>query len=101
MAAYPELLALLDNSTVFGKVRVAVWVAADLVRAESDATPLHAERLQWAKVALSNPDAMARSMMPIVLAQNKIATAAQIASATDEAVQAAVNAAVNVFAAVS
>jgi hypothetical protein len=98
MATYAELLSALDNEALLAKIRVAIWVAADAVRAEDTGTINHANRLLWAKAALQNPDSVAKQMVPIVLAQNRSATLAEIVGATDAQVQTAVNTAVNVFA---
>ncbi len=98
MATYAELLSLYANDDLFNKVRVACWVAADTIRAESEATPNHAKRVEWAKTVFTNPDGEARKMTAAVLAQNKSATVAAIIGATDATVQTAVDNAVNVFA---
>jgi hypothetical protein len=98
MATYAELLSMIDNEALFNKIRVAVWVAADTIRAEVDTTPNHAARVAWAKSAFANPDGAARILMPAVLAQNKAADLATITAATDAQVQAAVDAAVNTIA---
>jgi len=98
MATYAELLSMIDNEALFNKIRVAVWVAADTIRAEVDTTPNHTARVAWAKAAFSNPDGAARILMPAVLAQNKAADLATITAATDAQVQAAVDAAVNTIA---
>lgn len=98
MATYAELLSMIDNEALFNKIRVAVWVAADTIRAEDAGTPNHTARVAWAKNAFANPDAAARILMPAVLAQNKAAALATIQGATDAQVQAAVDAAVNTIA---
>lgn len=103
MATYAELLAIASGSTgdaFRARVRVAVVVAADVVRAEAGATPNHASRLQWARAALTNPDPVAAQMTWAVLAQNRTATAAQITAADDATVQTAVNNAIDLLAGV-
>jgi hypothetical protein len=98
MATYAELLAAAGNSTLMDKMRVAVIIAADKVRAEDVATPLHAERMLWAKSVFQNPTDAAKSMMWSVLAQNASASSAAILSASDATVQTNVDACVSLFA---
>lgn len=98
MATYDELLQAFNDDSLNRKVRFACVVAAEVVRTEAQATPNHVNRLLWAKIAYQNPDAVAKSMMWALLAQNRASTPAQILGATDNVVQNAVNAAVDVFA---
>lgn len=103
MATYDELLTIATTSsgTAFQrKIRVAVIVAADIIRAELSSTANHANRMVWAKQVLNNPDAEASKMIWAVLAQNRTATSAQILAADDATVQTAVNAAVDLLAGV-
>lgn len=98
MATYAELLAAAGNSTLMDKMRVAVIIAADKVRVEDITTPLHAERMLWAKAVYSNPTLEAQRMMWSVLAQNSTATSAAILAASDATVQTNVDACVSLFA---
>lgn len=98
MATYAEILQASADPTLNNKVRVAVIIAAEVVRTEPTATANHANRLIWAKSVYANPDNEAKRMIWAVLAQNSSATLAAILSATDSTVQTAVNAAVDVFA---
>lgn len=97
MASYDELLIAESNDALNRKVRVAVFIAAETVRTESDTTPNHTERLVWAKEVFANPKGEAKRMITAVLAQNKDNTLAQIIGALDAQVQIAVDAAVDVF----
>ena len=97
MATYAELLQAAESSTLKNKIRVAVIVAAEIVRTEETSVPDHVLRLAWAKQAFNNPDEEARRMLWAVLAQNRAATLEQITGADDATVQTAVNAAVNAF----
>ena len=100
MATYAELLNLANtNDALKQKIKVAVIVACDVIRAEAEATPQHAARLTWARATLANPDTAAAQMVLAVLAQNRELTVAQITGAADADVQTAVNAAVNLLAA--
>ena len=98
MATYFELLQAAEHQDLTRRVRVAVIVAAEAVRAESGGTANHPNRLVWAKGVFERPDQEAQRMLWVVLAQNKDATLAQIIGASDSVVQSAVNAAVDVFA---
>ena len=100
MATYAELLTLATTGDALGqKIKVAVVVACDVIRLESDVTPNHAARLIWARSTLQNPDTAAAQMVFAVLAQNRALSVAQITGASDADVQTAVNAAANLLAA--
>jgi hypothetical protein len=107
MATYQELRAASELAGLLVQVQVACIVAADTISLEAAATPLHAERLEWARRVYADPAATAKTMIWAVLAKNRGLTAAQIAAvavsntANDAAVQGAVDAAVNVFAIVA
>lgn len=98
MATYAELLTASENATLRNKIRVAVVVAAEVVRTENAQTANHTARLAWAKRVFEAPAVEADRMMWAVLAQNRAATLAQITGAADDTVQTAVNAAIDVFA---
>lgn len=98
MATYAELLSASENDVLKNKIRVAVVIAAEVVRTEAGTVTNHANRLVWAKSVFTAPDTEAKRMMWAVLAQNQAATLAQITGATDATVQNAVNNAVDVFA---
>lgn len=98
MATYAELLQAEQDPALHNKIRVAVVIAAEIVRTESNATSNHANRLVWAKGAYGDPDLEVKRMKRAVLAQNKTATYAAIVGADDATVQSAVNNAIDVFA---
>lgn len=98
MASYDELYDLANNSNLLRKVTAAAAVQADVVRAESGATPNHANRMIWAKRAYANPDAVAKEMIWAVLAANKTATKAQIEGAADASILANIATFVDLFA---
>lgn len=99
MATYAELLNIATTDDgLKQQIKVACIVACDVIRAEVEATANHANRLLWARATLQNPDSAASQMVLAVLAQNRAATVAQITAASDEDVQTAVNAAVNLLA---
>lgn len=98
MATYAELFDLRANSAVKNKVTVACIVAAEAIRTENGGTANHANRLIWAAAVFANPEHEASRMLWAVLAANKDSTVGQITGATDAQIQAAVDAAVDVFA---
>lgn len=98
MATYAELLTASGDTTLNQKMRVAVVVAAETIRAELDTVPNHANRLLWAKAVYADPVREAQRMIWSVLAQNKAATLAAITGASDATVQANVDNSVNLFA---
>lgn len=98
MATYLEILALSKDADLIQRTKVAVVVASDTVRAESDQTANHAARLSWAGRVLSIPDTEAERALLCVLAQNRALTVNQITGADDAALQTAVNAAVDLLA---
>ena len=98
MATYLELESLRNDSEMFGKVRVATWIAAETVRTEDPITVNHANRMLWAKAVFEGEQGKARQMFFGVLAANKDASLASITGATDTDIQTAVDAAVDLFA---
>lgn len=98
MATYQELAAAAENDALNIKARVAVIIAADVVRAEAPATTNHTARLAWAGRALRDPAGEGKRALWCALAQNSGLTSAQILSASDSAFQTAVNAAIDLLA---
>jgi hypothetical protein len=98
MATYVELLSAAQNPNVADRVKVACIIAAETIRLEPGATANHANRLIWAKGVFADPGTAAGRMLWAVLAQNAAIPLATIVGASDATVQAAVNAAVDVFA---
>jgi len=88
MATYFELLQAAEHPDLNRRVRVACVVAAQKIRTEPTDTP----------TVFANPDGETKRMAWVAIAQNRAATLAQIIGADDEAVQTAVDGAVNVFA---
>ena len=97
MATYQELHELTHNAALLARVMTAVAVAAETIRSEDPATTNHVERVRWAQQALRNVDGTARGLMWIVMAQNRQFTVAQIEGASDAALQAAVNGAIQLL----
>lgn len=98
MATYKELFDLSSSDDLRNKVQVACIIAAETVRAESEAVNNHANRLKWAKAVFENPASMAKTMLWAILAGNSSATVSQIVNASDSAIQTKVTAAIDLFA---
>lgn len=97
MTTYAEIFSLSQNGPLRDRIGVACMVAADAIRTEAPATTNNAARLIWARKAMENPTNVADAMLRAALIQNIGLTQAQILSATDAALQTAVNAAVNMM----
>lgn len=99
MATYAELYDLQANSALANKIAVALLIAAETVRNEVPGNfPNHANRLLWAKQVALDPQKYIRPFLNAALAQNASLTTGQITSATDSALQTAVNAVIDIFA---
>lgn len=98
MATYIELNSLFTNDDLRTKVGVACIIAAEAIRVEDVGTSNHANRLVWAKRAFASPNAVRDEMLKALLAANAESTVSTITDATDAAIQAKVDAAVDVFA---
>lgn len=98
MASYAELTSIVGTGVLRDRLTAAVAVQAEVVRVENGATTNHANRLLWAKTALTDPQSMANKMIWAVMAQNVAATKAQIESATDAQLLSAVASTVDIFA---
>jgi hypothetical protein len=97
MATYQELHGLTHNAEIINRIMTAVAILAEEIRTELPATANHAERMAWAKRALTNVDGTARGLMWVVMAQNRAFTVAQIEGASDAALQSAVDSAVQLL----
>lgn len=95
MALYTEILTAARDDTLNQKVRVAVVIAAEVIRTEAAGTANHANRVAWAKTVYQSPEAVAERMIWAVLAQNAAVSLPTILAASDATIQTAVNAAVD------
>lgn len=92
MATYAELVGLRSDSNLGNKVAVAIAVKAHSILQE--ATP-GSNRKAFAEGALASPSSKLSQLFNYVLAENKDATVANIQLATDAAIQANVNDAID------
>ena len=98
MATYLELFELRKDSDLQDRISAAVAIAADTIQNELDTVPNHANRIIWASEAMASPGSKRDGMIAAVLSANKDAAKEQILAANDAAIQANVDAAVNLFA---
>lgn len=98
MAEYRELHELFGDRTLLDKLEAACIIAAEGIRTEEINTNNHANRLIWARKAFQSPQTTAKKMLMALLAANKAVTVDNIKQSTDVAIQANVDAAVDVFA---
>jgi len=91
---YDEVNQAYGNDTLRQRVRVAIIITANNIRAEDPQTANHAQRLSWAVRAFANPEGEINKILWCVLAQNIAATLAAVTGASDAAIQSAVDTAV-------
>lgn len=92
MATYAELFSIQNDATLRNKIQIAVTIKAQSL---IDLASPTANQVAWASNALRDPVVVMTKIMPYVLAANKSATQSQITGASDSAVQANVDAAVD------
>jgi hypothetical protein len=95
---YLEILQAAQSDDLNKRMRVAVIVSADTVRAESTGTANHTARLAWASKVTRDPDTEGKRALWCALAQNKAVTLAQVLAATDASLQTAVDLAIDLLA---
>lgn len=94
MATYTELFNLRSDGALKNRVVTAVIVKAQNL---IDAASPTATQIDWAEAAIANPVGKAVEILNYVLAANKDADVSAIQSATDDAIQSNVDAAVDVL----
>ena len=92
MATYAELFDLKSNNSLRNKIAVACTKKAQALL--DGATPT-VNQVAWSASTISNPIGQADKIINYVLASNSSASAADIANATDSAIQASVDGAVD------
>ncbi len=97
MATLQELFDLRNNSALRNRVVAACWEAARAIFIESEGTSLHAERLAWAVRAFQDNGEGAAIMQVSRAASVLLQDDGE--AATDSAVQVAVDAIIDKFAA--
>ena len=98
IADYIDLYGLKNNSDLNNRIEVAISKSAYDISNENPATDNHANRLAWAKEALSDPGLKSSEMLWALLAKHSDASLGAILGSSDEFVQSAVSGVVDLFA---
>jgi hypothetical protein len=93
---YETIYNLHGNSNLRNRVTVAIAKASQDILGEAGTVTNHAQRLLWARLAVSEPEAEMARMMWGVLGNAAIRNKGE--SASDAEVQAGVDAIINLFA---
>lgn len=86
-----------ESEDLVNRIKGAILIAAEGIRVEAPSVTNHAARLAWAKGAFIDPRRSADELWGAILGANGGFTIAQILAASDAAIQAAVNDAVEAF----
>ena len=92
MATLTELVTLFSDSGLRNRITAAAIIKAQTVLVDASAP---AARKAWAESCLTNTNSMVELLFKYVLAASKAASLANITGASDEAIQSAVNAAID------
>jgi len=90
---YEESATLMQDGVFIGRVKVGCITFARYIMDEAPTVPAHSTRIKWAQSTLASPDASAQQITPTVVMDG--AVQADGAAVTDEALQGAVESAVN------
>jgi len=92
MATLTELVTLFSDSGLRNRITAAAIIKAQTVLVDANAPTA---RKAWAETCLSNTTGTVEMLFKYVLAASKEASLANITGASDEAIQSAVNAAID------
>lgn len=98
MASLEEQVQSAENAVLRIKVRAAISVVADVIRAEAANTPNHSNRLKFSKRLNEGRERYVDPFLHAVIAQSRALSFSQIGGLSDTDVQTAVSAAVDIFA---
>lgn len=91
---YAETADLMKDATFRGRVSIACVNYARYITDEAANTPAHATRARWAQNTLLNPEIAVNQVIPTVVTDTAVQDAGG-AAITDDALQGAVETAVN------
>src|SRR5262245_38798440 len=91
--SYEESAALMQDGIFLGRVKVGCLTYARYITDEASNTPAHTTRVRWANQTMLSPDASAQQVTPTVVMDGAVQAAG--AAVTDQALQGAVETAVN------
>lgn len=90
---YEESADLMRDATFQGRVKVSCLKYASFITIEPQDTPAHITRLKWAQQTFQSPDGVASQVTPSAVMDPAVQEAG--AAITDDALQSAVENAVN------
>src|SRR5262245_34978696 len=90
---YEETYQLMQDALFRGRVGIACVNYARYITDEAPNTPAHATRTRWAQNTLVNPEASVNQVIPTAVTDTAVQDAG--AAITDQALQSAVETAVN------
>jgi hypothetical protein len=91
---YEESATLINDPVFRGRVGVACVTYARYISDEATNTPAHSTRLRWASQTMTNPEMAVQQVTPTVVMDAAVQDAGG-AAVTDQALQGAVELAVN------
>lgn len=90
---YEETFALMSDAVFRGRVNISCVNFARYITDEAANVPAHSTRVKWAQNTLISPEVAVNQVIPTVVTDGAVQTDG--ATITDEALQAAVETAVN------
>jgi hypothetical protein len=91
---YEETAALMNDAVFRGRVSIACVNFARYITDEASNTPAHSTRFRWAQQTLQTPESAVVQVIPTVVTDTAVQDAGG-AAITDQALQGAVETAVN------
>lgn len=98
MLTFEQLSGLVQSSDMAGQIMGAVATVALAIQSEDSETPNHANRMAWARRALSSPQSVAGEIRAAVLGTYADTLPASGATLTDAQIKSAVESCVDTFA---
>jgi|SRR5215471_6255517 len=90
---YEESAALMNDSELRGRVKVACLNYATYISGEPASTPAHNSRVRWSQMTFQNPEMVAQQVQPPTVMTDEVQTAGK--DVTDVDLQTAVETVVN------
>jgi hypothetical protein len=98
MLSYTDMSGIIDSTDFGAQITGAVTIVALAIQEENTETPNHANRIAWAKSALSSPASVASSMRAAVIGMYADILPSAGGTLTDQQIKTAIEASVNTFA---
>jgi len=90
---YTQSADLMKDGVFIGRVKVGCITFARYIMDEAPSVPAHSTRIKWAQATIISPEGAAQQITPTVVMDSTVQEAGT--DVTDEALQGAVEAAVN------